>query len=164
MRMRPEYPATVRAIWKKDLAELKRLLADPLRINEMDPDGRTPLMAAAIESDVAALRLLLGSGAEVNLQDPAGWSALHFAVQEPSSYEVCLALLNAGARHDLRESHGNTPLFIAVINARGSGDLIRLLRSRGAVPLAANHSGVSPCALARRIANYPVAQFFADLP
>jgi len=159
---RREYPETIKAIWKKDLRLLESLLRDPAHVNELDPDGRTPLMAAAIESNLAAIHLLLSAHAEVNLQDPSGWSALHFAAQE-RSHDVCLALLDAGARHDLRNSHGNTALFLAVFNSRGVGDVIRLLLARGADPFVKNNSNVSPCTLARTIANYDVAQFFADV-
>lgn len=162
--MRREYPPTVKAIWKNDLDELRRLLRDPARVNELDPDGRTPLMAAAIEVNLAAVEILLAAGADVNAQDRVGWCALHFAAQEQQSCDVCRALLDAGAGHDLREAHGNTPLFLAVFNSRGSGDLIQLLRSRGADPEATNKRGISPCGLARSIANFPVAQFFSDLP
>ena len=161
--MRRDYPQVIQAIWKNDLAALASLLEDPHRINELDPDGRTPLMAAAIDSNLKAVELLLAAQAEVDLQDPAGWSALHFAAQEKSR-AVCVALLDAGARHEVRNSRGATPLFVAVINYRGSGEIITLLRSRGADPLAANARGVSPCSLARGISNYDVAKFFTDVP
>ena len=160
--MRKEYPPTIQAIWKNDLAALESLLGDPTRVNERDSDGRTPLMAAAIDSKLAAIKLLLSAHAEVDLQDPDGWSALHFAAQEKSC-DVCAALLDAGARHDITNSRGATPLFVAVINYRGSGEIITLLRSRGADPLAANAKGISPCSLARGIANYDVAKFFTDV-
>jgi hypothetical protein len=42
--------------------------------------------------------------------------------------------------------------------------VIESLRRAAADPYAANSSGVTPLSLARTIANYNVAQFFADLP
>jgi ankyrin repeat protein len=59
--------------------------------------------------------------------------------------------------------HGNTPLFVAVFNSRGRGDLIRLLRASGADPRKENVHGQTPLGLARLIGNYDVAQFFSDL-
>ena len=59
---------------------------------------------------------------------------------------------------------GNSALFIAVFNSLGRGDMIALLRERGADPRLANNSGQTPVGLARLIANYDVARFFADLP
>ncbi|HZM82946.1 MAG TPA: ankyrin repeat domain-containing protein [Candidatus Limnocylindrales bacterium] len=58
---------------------------------------------------------------------------------------------------------GNTPLFVAVFNSQGRGDLIQLLRGAGADPFKQNSSGQTPVGLARLIANYDVAQFFVDL-
>lgn len=48
---------------------------------------------------------------------------------------------------DLQDRHGNEPLWTAVFNSRGYGELITLLLAHGAE-------------LARLIANYPAAQFF----
>jgi ankyrin repeat protein len=64
---------------------------------------------------------------------------------------------------DAVNSYGNTPLFTAVFNSRGLGELIKLLRHHGADPWHPNNTGQTPTGLARLIANYDVAQFFADL-
>jgi ankyrin repeat protein len=72
-------------------------------------------------------------------------------------------LLDSGASVDPRDANGNTPLFRAVFNSRGRGELIGLLRQRGADANSTNKFGVSPVGLARTIANYDVARFFNDL-
>ena len=64
---------------------------------------------------------------------------------------------------DAVNSNGNTPLFTAVFNSRGRGELIKLLRHHGADPWHPNNTSQTPIGLARLIANYNVAQFFADL-
>jgi hypothetical protein len=64
----------------------------------------------------------------------------------------------------LTDTLGNGVLFRAVFASRGNGEIIRMLRAAGADACARNSSGVSPLSLARTIANYNVAQFFADLP
>jgi ankyrin repeat protein len=94
--------------------------------------------------------------------DDEGWTPLHFAAQSNSA-EIAELLLNAGASLAPRDTHGNTLLFKAVFNSRGKGDVIRLLRARGANPYATNKHGVSPLKLARTIANFDVRQFFVDL-
>ena len=43
------------------------------------------------------------------------------------------------------------------------GSVIQALRAGGADPNRQNKAGVSPVALARRIGNYNVAQFFSDV-
>lgn len=128
--------------------------------------GRTRLHNAVIDGDLARTREQLSAGSDPNAADDNGWTPLHFAAQ--SRPEICLplvqALLDAGADPNLRDSYGNTPLWRAVFNSRGNGSVIAALRCAGADPHAANRSGISPLRLARTIANFPVAQFFADLP
>ena len=129
----------------------------------VDRAGRTPLHYAAVDVDITGARQLLESGMDPSSPDDDGWTPLHFAAQSNSA-EIAELLTNAGASVDPCDSHGNTPLFKAVFNSRGKGDVIRLLRARGANPYATNNHGVSPLKLARTIANFDVRQFFVDLP
>jgi uncharacterized protein len=129
----------------------------------VDRAGRTPLHYAAVDADIVSVRRLLDSGMDPKTPDDEGWTPLHFAAQS-NSVEIAEQLLSAGASVDPCDSHGNTPLFKAVFNSRGKGDVIRLLRARGANPYAMNKHGVSPLKLARTIANFDVRQFFTDLP
>lgn len=128
----------------------------------VDEHGRAPLHYAASDGDSSRVEDLLRATADPNARDDDGWTALHLAAQAKSASCV-RALLAAGARVDLRDSHGNTPLWRAVFNSRGEGEIIELLRASGADPRAPNDHGVSPVRLARTIANYDVARFFADV-
>jgi ankyrin repeat protein len=128
----------------------------------IDKLGRSSLHYAANEANVGRVRELLASGADSNLQDKNGWSPLHFAAQA-SSHEVTELLLASGASVHLRDSFGNTALFRAVFSSKGIGTVIQALRAAGADPKAVNAHGVSPHQLARTIANYDVAKFFADV-
>jgi len=127
-----------------------------------DRQGRTPLHYAALANDTDAVSRLLSEGADPNVPDRDGFTALHFAAQQ-SAVAAAEALLAAGAQIDPVNSYGNTPLFTAVFNSRGRGELIRLLRRHGADPWRPNNTGHTPVGTARIIANYDVAQFFADL-
>lgn len=129
----------------------------------VDEYGRTPVLHAAADGASGRLQELLREGSDPNAQDDHGWTALHFAAQARSA-ECVRALLAAGARVDLCDSHGNTPLFRAVFESRGAGSIIALLREAGADPHSTNSHGVSPVQLARRIGSYDVAQFFKDIP
>jgi ankyrin repeat protein len=124
--------------------------------------GRTPLHYAAMADDADAVSALLTEGADPNAPDRLGFTALHLAAQE-GVIPAAEILLAGGARVDAVNSYGNTPLFTAVFNSRGRGELIRLLRHHGADPRHPNNTGQTPAGLARLIANYDVAQFFADL-
>ena len=128
-----------------------------------DQMGRTELHYAAAAGNANDVLKLLNDGLDTNATDDNGWSPLHFAAQAGSA-AVASLLLQAGAYVDAKESNGNTPLFRAVFTSMGQGELIQLLRSAGADPRAVNHHGVSPVMLARTIANYDIAKFFADIP
>ena len=127
----------------------------------IDARGRTPLHYAALADDTAAIRMLLSEGADPDATDRLGFTALHLAAQQ-GAISAAGALFAAGARVDAVNSYGNTPLFTAVFNSRGRGELIKLLRHHGADPWNPNNTWQTPIGLARLIANYDVAQFFAD--
>jgi uncharacterized protein len=128
----------------------------------VDQAGRTPLHYASHEGRLSEVQQLLRERADPNAQDDNGWTPLHFAAQACAA-DVAAALLQAGANPELRDSYGNTPLFRAVFESHGDGSVIAVLRAAGSDAQTANNSGVSPVALARMIANYDVAQFFADV-
>jgi ankyrin repeat protein len=118
--------------------------------------GRTAVHYAAGGGDVDLLRALLADGADPGAVDAEGCTALHFAAQAqvPAAVEVLLA---AGAAVDVVDRHGNTPLWRAVFCSRGEGETIRHLLEAGADPDRDNVHGLSPRALAGRIANHDVA-------
>ncbi|MFF9000639.1 ankyrin repeat domain-containing protein [Streptomyces achromogenes] len=130
--------------------------------NVQDRQGRTPLHAAALHGELAEVERLIAAGADPGVADSNGFTPLHLAAQEGHA-GVAQVLLDAGAEVDRRNRFGNTALFVAVFNSRGRGDVISLLRERGADPMAENSSGQTPLGLARLIANFDVAQYFADL-
>jgi ankyrin repeat protein len=129
----------------------------------VDRAGRTPLHYAALDGSGAEVRRLLEEGADPSAPDDDGRTPLHFAAQG-WHVETAEALLSAGAQVDPKDSRGNTPLGDATYQSQARGEMIALLRARGADPNAKNKHGVSPLELARTIANYDVAQYFADLP
>jgi uncharacterized protein len=128
----------------------------------LDRDGRSPLHYAAEAGDLDATLHSVNAGADVRLADRRGWTALHFAAQARAA-DVAATLLEAGAEVDSRDENGNTPLWRAVFESRGDGAVIRLLREHGANPNIPNARGISPAGLARSIANFDVAQYFADV-
>ncbi|MEW2121487.1 ankyrin repeat domain-containing protein [Streptomyces sp. NPDC005474] len=128
-------------------------------MTDRDRLGRTAVHYAAADGDADGLRVLLAEGADLKEADDAGWTPLHFAAQArvPSTVEVLLA---SGVTVDAADHHGNTPLWRAVFCSQGEGATIRLLLEAGADPDRGNAHGVSPRALAGRIANYDVAATF----
>lgn len=130
------------AVFRFDLNEIAQLLERGCGIDEIDEDGRTALMHAAIDGQSEISNFLIAKGAKVNVQDGQGWTALHFAIQNGHN-EIAFDLLDNGALANLRDVHGNSPLFRAVF-ARADQTLISKLVKAGADPDAENLHGVSP--------------------
>lgn len=70
-------------------------------------------------------------------------------------------LIAAGAVVDVVNVYGNTPLGMTVYFSQRRGEVIELLLAAGADLDRENRAGVSPRALAERIANYDVPRFFS---
>lgn len=132
-------------------------------MTDLDRAGRTELHYASNTGDIARVRALLASGEDPRLADQTGWTPLHFAAQGCHA-DIATLLLDAGAAVEAEDDHGNTPLWRAVFaGSKGDGAVISVLRAHGADVHHSNHHGVSPVQLARKIANYDVAQRFADV-
>lgn len=151
-------PSLIDFVLRNDLSGLKEGLARGSDPNRPDEDGRTPLIHAAIDNRIEAARILLESGANVNAQDHTGYSALHYSAQEYHP-EIAALLLDNRAFVDIQDNYGNTPLWRAVFNSRGRGELAIILIRAGANKNHRNKNRKSPLDLAKNIANYDVAQF-----
>ena len=158
MKKNPAGSYLVAAVRTQDYEGLEEMLRSGTAPDARERDGRTALMEPTMKDDRRAAEMLLNSGANPDAQDTRGFSALHFAASDYLPGMASLLLAN-GASVDLRERNGNTPLFRAVFDSRGRGDVIRVLLQHGADKHLSNHHGVSPADLAETIANYDVRQF-----
>ena len=106
--------------------------------------GATPLYAAAFSGCIEGVQMLLAAGADPNLSIDSdamathggGAVPLHVAVDH-NSVEMVQALLDAGAHVNAQNVLGMTPLFTAIIVARGREsirDIVNILLERGADP------------------------------
>jgi ankyrin repeat protein len=100
-----------------DRAALKGLLARPGAGDSPDPRpefaGRTPLHHAAQRGDTTMLTDLLAAGANPNQADAAGQTPLHLVattLQLRHPEFVARRLVDGGARTDLRNTRGLTPI------------------------------------------------------
>jgi ankyrin repeat protein len=120
---------------------------DPGAASARSGDGFTALHFAAFFGGPAAVRVLLDRGAEVDAVG-TGWmtgTPLHSAASA-SHTDSAVALLEAGADPNARQSHGWTPLHSAAAN--GLPDLVRALIAHGADAGAANDDGKTAVDLA----------------
>lgn len=143
-----------------DKDRVVQLLHSGVPVDERDRDGGTALMQAIVSGHTELVRFLIAQGADINAQRKDEWTPLHFAAQG-RNVEMIRLLLDHHADHTVKENHGNTALFVAVMNSQGEGDVIRALLECGANPDEKNNYDVTPRALANTIANYDLKQFFA---
>ena len=129
----------------------------------VDEFGRSSLHYAALGGQSEHMLMLLARSPSLVLPCNQGWTPLHCAAHAQSVACVSL-LLEGGVLVDPQDQYGNTPLWRAVFESKGHGEVIAVLREAGADPCRSNKHGVSPLKLARTIANYPVAPFFSDMP
>ncbi|HUO68102.1 MAG TPA: ankyrin repeat domain-containing protein [Gammaproteobacteria bacterium] len=118
------------AVYKGDLAEVRRLLdagADPNLANEY---GASPMGLAADVANTEILNRLLEAGADADSPNQDGQTAL-MAVARSGNVAAAKALLEHGATVDARESFGGqTALMWA--SARRHPEMIELLLDHGA--------------------------------
>jgi ankyrin repeat protein len=142
----------VRAAFSGDTTTMRLLVqrgADP---NLPTLAGTTPLMAAAgvgwvvaqtytesVEARIDAVALCLELGADVNATNSMGLTALLGAVNRGSN-DIIELLVKRGARLDIKDKEGRTPLrwaegvFLAAVGAERKPATIALLETLGAKP------------------------------
>ena len=140
----------ITAIYTRDLKILETF--DSSDLNLVDEDGRTPLMHAVLaeNADNKIVNMLIERGADVNAEDAVrNWTALQFAAQIQRD-DIVKTLLENGASVDPVDTFGNSPLWVAVMNASSTLDVVRLLVQRGADPNRKNQAGVAPIDIAKQ--------------
>eukprot|EP01117_Protostelium_nocturnum_P016737 TRINITY_DN6690_c0_g1_i3.p1 TRINITY_DN6690_c0_g1~~TRINITY_DN6690_c0_g1_i3.p1 ORF type:complete len:310 (-),score=69.97 TRINITY_DN6690_c0_g1_i3:69-998(-) len=112
----------------------------------------TPLHCAASSDSLAAVQSLIKLGAQINPDESTsdGWTALHAAAG--SSLEVTKFLLKKGAKVNVKNKEGLTPLHVACTSG-GSG-IIDILLYNKADKNACNDMGVTPLHLACTSGSY----------
>ena len=108
-----------------------------------DGIGITPLMNAASYGDLASVRLLLSKGADVNAVTKGGFNKvkngpIRLGLFTPlllaapySGPAVVDELIRAGAKLDVRDMRGMTPLMVAIATEHHNEETIRVLRAAG---------------------------------
>ncbi|KAK9872932.1 hypothetical protein WA026_020283 [Henosepilachna vigintioctopunctata] len=139
---------------------IKVLLGYKADIHALDQTDKTPLILTVEHNSENSLRLLLKEGARINFEDEVGFTALRRAVwmnntnltqillangarvfeshcllhlaARNNNLHIIQALSRVGARCDVRDNEGNTPLMIAC--SRKNLGIAEYLLSNGASP------------------------------
>jgi ankyrin repeat protein len=151
-----------------DTESVRLLIAKGADINAQNGFGDTPLMNAAAQGNVETMKLLLAKGADANVVDfnkgvrvkngpiaLGGFAALHYAAPTGGSAAVKL-LLDAGAKVNVEDVRGMTPLILAIGTDRPDIDVIRLLLAKGADKNIKSKDGESAVDWAKKFNYSPV--------
>ncbi len=101
---------------------------NPERVNELDENGRPPIVVAAYGDDLDLIRALLRAGANIDAKSDRGKSALFTAVVYGQTDTVKL-LISSGA--DLSEKDD---ILLAAVSSRPPLESIQLMLEVGADP------------------------------
>merc|ERR1712134_110205 len=128
------------------IAEL--LLANGANVAVKDRSGSNLLFSAA--DSVKCLQVILGQDViDPNERNDAGWTPLHkiASVNQTSSAAECVkTLIDNGAKIDIKDNNGNTPLCLAVI--MGNVEACKMFLDLGASMSVCNSQNNSPQKLA----------------
>ncbi|HOW52637.1 MAG TPA: ankyrin repeat domain-containing protein [bacterium] len=157
----------IAAIIQNDIDQIKKLIeAEGGRVNNLDEQGRTPLMWAAyvnyksgelVAKDevkrLEATTILLEKNADKDLKDKDGWTALMWAAWSGFP-KVSEALTGAGADIAAADKKGNTALMIAAL--RGNASVVKHLIEKGADKTLKNTDGKTAADMAQEMSGkYP---------
>lgn len=112
--VRPSFPLH-RAIEKKQLKKVHKLLSSYTRINRKDLLGNSALHKAIEKEENSITELLLGNGAAPCIKNYKGMTPLHL-VAERGNLHFIKTFLEQGCNINCRNNRGETPLFLAVKN------------------------------------------------
>jgi hypothetical protein len=134
------------ATFGNDTATVRLLLEASADVNTADTFiGLTPLINASGNRNLEAVKLLLAKGANVNavskteglpriqtgIVEFGGWTPLLMAVPFGPP-DIAKTLIDAGAKVNVQDYRGFSPLMLAAANDRANPEIVRLLLSHNA--------------------------------
>lgn len=147
----------------KDYASLLKFPDLKDRLNKVDRLGWTFVHSAVMDGDLNDLSFLLSNGSNPDAQDRSGVTPLFLACSK-KNLRASQLLIKGGAKVDICDSHGNSPLWRVIFDYSEGDDiaLVELLRAAGANPELNNNYGNSPRMMAKTIDKHPLRLYFDD--
>ncbi len=99
-------------------------ISNPENVNDIDKNGRTPLMAAVYKNLTMTAEVLIKNGADVNAIDREGFSVLYYSAVH-GNFESTFLLYESGVKMDK-----NDPAFaniLATTKDKGHDHIVELL-------------------------------------
>lgn len=145
-RNHPTTPLTV-AAERGDAAEVRKLIASGVDLNERDKSGYTALVWAARNGSMGVAKALIEARADVNARDCAinGWTPLMHAIHKNNN-EMARLLMDRGADVNAKAGKCTDKLIesgaTALLHAAGDDntEIVRALLAKGANPYAEYNS------------------------
>lgn len=128
-------------------------------VNLFVNDYEQNLLHIAIAEDAKEIfKYLLYCSIDVNKPDNEGKTPLHYSADH-NNYELTKLLLDSkGIEKDKKDQFGNNALWVAVFNARGYYDVVKLLKTNGLDAYSKNKSNRSALDFAKQIEDEELEQ------
>ena len=166
------------ATFGNDTATVRLLLDASADINTADTFiGLTPLINASGNRNLEAVKLLLAKGANVNavsktqdlpriqtgIVEFGGWTPLLMAVPFGPP-EIVRTLMDAGAKVNVQDYRGFTPLMLAASNDRANPETVRLLLAHNADTQPRTRSGETASEWAAKYGDAGIIRALGGVP
>eukprot|EP01118_Nematostelium_gracile_P019811 TRINITY_DN933_c0_g1_i5.p1 TRINITY_DN933_c0_g1~~TRINITY_DN933_c0_g1_i5.p1 ORF type:complete len:259 (+),score=76.51 TRINITY_DN933_c0_g1_i5:49-777(+) len=138
---------------------IRYLLDSGAKFDTKDDSGWTPIMSAAASDKLTSIQLILSRGkVDLNQKNDTGRTALIYACSKAKDPETINILLKNGAKVNLTDAYGATPLHRAAANkSKSSLPIVQLLIENGANINAQDKEGTTPLHIACQEDNEGVA-------
>lgn len=126
-------------------------------INIVDEFGYNLLMVAIVNEANETSKYLIEMGINLDFQDSEGKSILHYLAHYPN-VNILSLIKGKELKTNLKDKHGNTALWAAILNANGNYEYIQFLIEHGANPESLNKVNRSPKWLANDIGSKKIIE------
>ena len=120
----------------------KFLISNGANLNAIDSSGESPFELAIQKGNYEIAELLLAKGVHASNQNNLSDKGYLHKAASKGHIKICQLLISLGAKIDLEDTEGNTPLLNAVKNIgpnSGHFDIVKMLLEKGASPNIANN-------------------------
>ena len=140
--------ALMKAVDHKDAAAVRKLIAQGVNVDELEPNGDAPLVMAAYKGYSDIVRLLLEAGADVKAVDPGMKATALHAAAYAGRTEAAKLLVEYHIEIDRQGPfNGYTALHDAIW--QNNVDVAQVLIDAGASLSLKSHSGETPLDFAK---------------